>query len=361
MELVGLPLEEGFRRLFADLPEDRWRAVMQACTEEEDGLLESGGVALMPGADATLAELSGLGKRLGIASNCSRSYLDHMLGAGLGERVQASYCLDSGGIGDKADMIAELLGDFDTRSAIFVGDRRGDRDAAWANGLPHVHCAFGFRPDGEDVRAEGVLEDLGELPDLLRRRAVWIAEALECLGVPGGARIIGITGAPASGKTLFARDAARLLESGGVEAAAVSLDACRRTELLDGASTAEELYDLEGALAEVFARLPADRPVFVDGAYLLDPRLRGRFDRILHLDLPEDLQWQRLAGREGRLGGPRALDPAREVFVPGYRAHRARFDAAGLADLVLDARNPLGMSREGPGAGSQSPSRVSSA
>jgi hypothetical protein len=279
--------------------------------------------------------------------------------------VQAAYCLDSGGIEDKADMIAALLGDFDTRSAVFVGDRRGDRDAAWANGLPHVQCAFGFRPEGEDVQAEGVLEDLGGLPALLRRRSAWIAEALESLGASGGGGIvIGITGAPASGKTLFARDAARLLESGGVEAAAVSLDDYRRKDLTDGASTAEELYDLERVEAEVFAELPTDRPVFVDGAYLLDPRLRGRCDRILHLDLPEDLQWRRLAGREGRLGGPQALDPAREVFVPGYRAHRARFDAASLADLVLDAKNPLGPVSEGivdEHSGCQSLSPVSSA
>ena len=196
---------------------------------------------------------------------------------------------------------------------------------------------------------------------LLRRRAGWIAEALESLDVPAGARLVGITGAPAAGKTLFARDAARLLEAGGVAAAAVSLDIYRRAELRPAASTAAELYDLERVEAEVFAKLPPDRPVFVDGAYLLDPRLRERFDRILHLDLPEDLQWRRLAGREGRLGGPEALDPAREVFVPGYRAHRARCDAAGLADLVLDATNPLGTPLGEQGPGRPSPSRVSSA
>src|SRR6185503_11005967 len=126
--------------------------------------------------------------------------------------VRASYCRETPGIGSKADMLARLLADFGTRSAVMVGDRAGDRDAAWQNGIPHVHCAFGFAQNDEAVEAEGRIESLRALPALLARREGWIGRALERLGAfsrPG--LRLGITGGPAAGKTLFARDAGRLL------------------------------------------------------------------------------------------------------------------------------------------------------
>ena len=50
--------------------------------------------------------------------------------------------------------IAELLERFATRSALMVGDRSSDRDAAWANGLPHAHLLRGYAAATEVVEAE---------------------------------------------------------------------------------------------------------------------------------------------------------------------------------------------------------------
>jgi len=216
MGLVGRELAVGIADLLPDLGIDAREAVLRACVEEEHRTIAADEAPWMPGARDVLEGLRSAGVRTGIASNCSAAYLEQMWGKlGLEGLVDEGRSLDSAGIVDKADMIEDLLGRFDTRSAVMVGDRAGDRDAAWANGIPHVHCAFGYAADGEEVRAEGRIEDPGELVGLLGRRADWIAAALERAGVgrtPRGAGpVVGVTGAPLSGKTLFARDAARAL------------------------------------------------------------------------------------------------------------------------------------------------------
>ena len=59
-------------------------------------------------------------------------------------------------------MIEDLLLTFGTRSAVMVGDREGDRDAAHANGLPHIHLRNGFAPRGEEVVCEARIDDFLE-------------------------------------------------------------------------------------------------------------------------------------------------------------------------------------------------------
>src|SRR6185295_3694998 len=70
------------------------------------------------------------------------------------------------------------------------------------------------------------------LVELLERRARWIERALGSLALLGaqGARSLGITGHSGSGKTLLARDAARVLRAHGRGAVVVSLEQFRKTE-----------------------------------------------------------------------------------------------------------------------------------
>jgi len=168
MGLVGLPLAEGFDALFADLTPEQRQVVLDRCVEEEHFALEAGRAALLPGALEVLQELRSRGVRTGIASNCSQRYLDAgMVRMGLGQWVDEGRCLDSPGIRNKADMLADLLLSFDTRSAVMVGDRQGDCAAAKANGLPFVLCENGFRQDWERFECEGRIPDLLELIPLL--------------------------------------------------------------------------------------------------------------------------------------------------------------------------------------------------
>ncbi|MCH2104205.1 MAG: HAD family hydrolase [Planctomycetes bacterium] len=168
MGLVGLPLAEGFDALFEDLSPEQRKVILDRCVEEEHFALDAGRAALLPGALEVLQELRRRGVRTGSASICSQRYLAAaMEGMGLGEWVEEGRCLESHGIGNKADMLSDLLITFDTRSAVMVGDRQGDFLAAEANSLPFVLCENGFRQDWEQFECEGRISDLLELIPLL--------------------------------------------------------------------------------------------------------------------------------------------------------------------------------------------------
>ena len=364
MDLVGKPLETGFEELFPDLSESDRNVIRKECVAEEHRLLEAGGSVLMPGTFEVLDALRAQGLRIAIASNCSQSYLDHMLALGIGERVEAAYCLDSPGIRSKKQMIGAALERFETRSAFMVGDRAGDRDAAWANGLPHVHCAFGFASREESIEAEGVIEDLPELLVLLAKRERWITSALEDAGAfrppfQGGEAssrppVLGIDGAPLSGKTLLARDAARVLRSRGQRVSVVPLDSFRMREAPGGDRPLESIIDVErlersllaphaaGEAAEVpgSERVEAGDTLILEGTFLSDPRLSSRLTKLLCLELDQD----RILMRAGALlrDRPEALGILRRSVLPAWQRFRERYPAGNVADGVLDGANPFG-------------------
>ncbi len=371
MNLVGLPLEEGFSQLFPDLPQAQLALLMRRCVEEEEIALRAGQAALLPGVQETLAELAGRGLKLGIASNCGRDYLRTMLvELGLQRWVGEARCLDTPGMRTKSAMVGDLVERFGTRAVVMVGDRQGDRDAAWSNGLPHVHSARGFAQAGEDLACEALIEDMGSLVELLERRSRWIEGALGALGLLGsdGARSLGITGHSGSGKTLFARDVARILRAHGRGAAVVSLDGFRKSEAdltatsfwpLDRPLDHLQLgYDTAELLEAVIAPHAAGEPVdhrrgeqnirvapqdvlLLEGLFLLHPLVRARLERVLQLEVEDNVCLRRVAGRDA-LDGAEALMRLRRHFLPVQRAFDERVEPARNADLVLPGGNVLG-------------------
>lgn len=361
MRLVGLPLEAGFDTLFADLTKEQRDTIRAACVEEEHRLLDAGGAALMPGAERSLDALARSGVRMAVASNCSQAYLDHMWKAlGLERWMEAGLCLDSPGIGDKADMLEALLDRFETRSAVMIGDRATDGLAARANGLPFVFCRFGFAPGGEGVEAAAVIEDFSELAGVLDERHRGLAKVLEECGarretfVPPS--ILGVAGAPGSGATLFARDLARQLGADFVSLdmfqnptseAPLALDFDRiERELFEPRSRGERVRltgtvtDAGGVPSDLELVARPDRLLVVESPALLDPRLSARTDRLVVTQAEEGESLSRIAGRDARRYGPSSLEALRGRF----RAWCGLIEPGALAriaDLVVDLTNPL--------------------
>jgi len=378
MSLVGLPLAEGFDQLFADLDPESRALVMRYCEEEEHFRLKAGEAALLPGVLEALAELREHGVRLGIASKCAQAYLDAMMeNLGLEDYVVEARCLDSKNIRDKTGMVEDLLWTFGTRSAVMVGDRAGDREAAHANGIPHVHLESGFAPDGEEFGADSVIADFGELLPRLEARRLWVAETLDMLALPplGRPRSLGVTGKSGSGKTIFARDLARLVRGIGESVAVVSVDDFLRRDApaltgrdeglgpLEHLTRAFDVDELCERILEPHARgievdyerpnprrpgetlhmrIPANSLLVLEGLFLGHPRLRSRLDRLLHLEVPENLCLVRIAGRDLALEGPEAVERARGRYLPAQRAFEEIYPPAERADLVIDASNALG-------------------
>ena len=90
--------------------------------------------------------------------------------------------------------------------------------------------------------------------------------------------------------------------------------------------------------------VPAGASLILEGPYLLDPRLRSRLERVVHLAIPSELTLRRVAGR-ARSPGPPPLERARMHDLPAQRAYEARYAPQRLADLVLDAASPFGALR----------------
>lgn len=359
LSMVGSPLELAFERVFAELTRPQRARILALCVEEEHAALDAGGAAPMPGAFEVLHALSARGVRIGIASNCSSAYLEAMLdGLRDGQRSLRSFvdqarCLDSPRVRNKTDMVRDLLEKFGTRSAVMLGDRASDAEAAHANALPHIHVASGFAGPDERVECESTVAGLGEVLAVLGRRARWIATALE--RTP--ARTLGVTGRPAVGKSTFARDAARVASAAGVAVRTLSLDAFARTTPNPLAAPEDHLdraFELELARNAVFeprrrglptAAGPWGAPVephemlIVDGLFLCDPRLRPAFERVLHLSAPDELLLRRSLARD-----PSGVELVRmrRDFLPAHEAFEARFPPATHADLLLDVANSLG-------------------
>ncbi|MCK6447089.1 MAG: HAD hydrolase-like protein [Planctomycetes bacterium] len=364
LSMVGFPLEVGFRRVFPDLSPAQRAHVMKRCVEEEEKAVRGGQAAFMPGARDALVELRRRGLKLGIASNCAMGYLKRMQEElGLSELVDAARCLDSPRVHTKSDMVRDLLELFETRSAVMVGDRSPDAEAAHANGLPHVHLAQGLAEAGETIEFEAQLFDLAELVPLLERRGAWIEDALMRARVLDASKsklcatTLGVTGRLLAGKSIFARDVAKLLRARRIPCAVVALE-----DYLLGAPAGElsplehvqATFDLDGLIETVIQPhrrgepvvtragevLPGDGLLILQGLFLTHPRLRGVLERVLSLELDEAVALRRLAAREG---DPEILIRARRTSLPVQRAFDEAFPPSQRADLVLPAENPLGL------------------
>ena len=360
MGMVGLGVEDAFEQVFPDLEHLQRTHVLRRCLEEEAQALRAGNAALLPGVELTLKELARRGVRTGIASNCGLGYLDAMLtGLGLERWIHAALCLDSPGVADKAGMIDDLLLTFGTRSAVMVGDRRGDRDAAWANGLPHVHLTRGYAELDESVPCEAQIEGMDELIGQLEGRERALARVARRIDSMQPGDVLGVTGGVASGKTLFARDLVRSLAAAGRRAGAVDLEQYERSGEPAGLADdplefVRQRYELERLTDDVFApraageeivlpdgtRLAPEDVVVLEGPCLQHPDLRSRLGPVLHLEVSEEVARRRIAGRDAHLDGPLALARFEHELLPRQRWMERLWPPAP-ADVVLDGDNPL--------------------
>ncbi|MCA9750678.1 MAG: HAD family hydrolase [Gemmatimonadetes bacterium] len=166
---IGLPMDRFWQFV---LPEDLHGLAAEIEGEAQD--LEEvafgeGVGAMYPGARRLMDDLHAAGRQLALASNCGRRYLAGFVQAfHLDPILAGAYCVDTPGIGSKADMVGAILretGIFPTR-AVMVGDRDSDREAARAHGVPFVLFAGGFFSTPSE-NGDRIVRDYGELRALL--------------------------------------------------------------------------------------------------------------------------------------------------------------------------------------------------
>lgn len=126
-----------------------------------------------PGCEAMLDELAAAGCKLAVVTNKFEGFARRLLtDIGLIDRFEAVLGGDSLGPGKQKpqpDLLHEMVRLCGGGRAAFVGDTLADTGAAQAAGLRCVAVSFGFsdRP-AKELGADAVIDDLANLPDVLR-------------------------------------------------------------------------------------------------------------------------------------------------------------------------------------------------
>ena len=158
--LFGKVMSEIADAVFPDLaPADRY-ALMERCMARENRYLQEDPCRVgYPKVREVLRELAER-HRLFIVSNSQCGYPELCIGKlGLQGLIRGHLCYGDTGT-DKGTTIRRLMERYDITSAAYIGDTRGDRDAAAAAGIPFIWAAYGFGTVTDYVYRADSPEDL---------------------------------------------------------------------------------------------------------------------------------------------------------------------------------------------------------
>lgn len=140
---MGLQIRDIGRKLFPEVDEKLSTHLMYECCEREQVYLAKHGGVLYPDIEEVLSKLSKKYK-LFIVSNCYQGYIDAFFTA----HKLKKYFTDSESAGrtglTKGENNKLIIKRNNLKNAVYVGDTRGDREAARVAGIPFVFAKYGF-------------------------------------------------------------------------------------------------------------------------------------------------------------------------------------------------------------------------
>lgn len=143
-------------------PQERYAVMDVCCRYEHEALQKDPCKICYPGVVETIQALSRQVKVF-IVSNCQSGYIELFLEkTGLAPYVTDTECFGDTGM-KKAENIRLVVERNGLRRPVYVGDTKGDEEAAHAVGVPFVHAAYGF---GKAVQPEAVIHAFPELREL---------------------------------------------------------------------------------------------------------------------------------------------------------------------------------------------------
>jgi len=163
-QYFGLPLDDIAVKLYESVSEEHAIEVMRECCEYECDYLAKHGARLYDGLEDMLKKLSAK-YMLFIVSNCQEGYIQCFFRA---YPHLEKYFIDyeypgrSGKL--KAENIRIVIERNHLKDPIYVGDTKGDADAAKKAGVPFVFARYGF---GEVTEYSDVIDSPKELSDKL--------------------------------------------------------------------------------------------------------------------------------------------------------------------------------------------------
>ena len=170
VQTLGLPMDEIFHRLFPELPYPERLILMDMCTSALVRGIRAEGGYLFSGVANTLRRLYEDGFHLLVASNGRLEYVRAILETwDLQKYFSGPLILPGGDIPDKTGVIKRYLQSIPHgEQLIMIGDRFTDRDAALANGIPFIGCAFGHAGEDELQGASRIVHCFQEIPEAVK-------------------------------------------------------------------------------------------------------------------------------------------------------------------------------------------------
>lgn len=154
------------RMIFGELSEKEfleWRKEVKGYQYE---LMETR-ARTFDGISEVLQALKNAGYGLAICSNAFPEQIDKVLEVlGISQYFDEIACLEMGA--DKIEVLSNLLEKLQPEAACLVGDRRFDLEAARANAIPLIGCAYGYAPD-EIREADVVVEHADEIAEAVKK------------------------------------------------------------------------------------------------------------------------------------------------------------------------------------------------
>lgn len=176
-KLLGSTLEELWSKL---LPKSSGAVRKEADRLFLEGMMEeigSGKGEIFPGVIETLKEIKGMGIPAFVASNGLDGYIQTINKYyGLHEYFTDFYSSGRFKCSSKVELVSKLLEDYKIKTAIMVGDRKSDIEAAIKNNIISIGCDFGFACSDELKGASYHVKDFKEILPLIKKYSQNILE-----------------------------------------------------------------------------------------------------------------------------------------------------------------------------------------
>lgn len=165
---IGKPPHEFYRDLLPDGSRHQAGHLHSIAGANERAFLKQGQGRLFDGAQEVLSGLHARGHKLLLVSNCTQDYMDAVVDTFALDRLL--HFRSAVGRDARLTKTAELargLAEVGARTAVMVGDRHHDLEAARANGVWFIACTYGYGKPEEFAGAQASINDIRDLPGLI--------------------------------------------------------------------------------------------------------------------------------------------------------------------------------------------------
>lgn len=377
--LIGEPMVDICKHIFGeDTTDEEIEQIRTEIRAIEKELLSQKG-SLYDGTIDMLDKLKNDGYTLCICSNGSSHHVDNVLKAfGLTERFTVIKCRAEGL--SKSQLIKQILDEMACCSAIIVGDRIIDYEAADEAGCLSIGVSYGYGGDEYEKADFSASSPTEVYPIINKVNHIYNNILYQIIGKKNKDRpfIVGINGVDTSGKTEFTRELGIYLSKTGFKVQIINIDDFHnpssvrikgadpitaytnnafdlqrlKRELLEpiisGKSFKKELLLLDLQKDE-FSKIKKyaidkDTIVLIEGVLLYREPIDKYFNYRIYLDISFDEVLKRACKRDGYLLGDSIIEKYQQKYIPVQKLYIEKYKPKDRSDMVIlneDYRNPV--------------------